>query len=340
MFAPVQLPSLPGKFEPFILTDANPGPIIDGISLKDRMDAAFAVGNANNITCMSGEKSFSGEKSHIRKFSYVPGYFIKTQRKDHFIDKTTPDTHLYRVRKANKIRKAAEKYGFSHLIAVPTKWVYKGKQEWIVLSEELPLSKRELKPYTSYAHTSNTSYDELTPEQARALSILAFETNLNDLGSHNLAFTEDRRVAIVDTEPWDRRITKDFSGVLGNRFPFDHEVLRVSRALDGTLRLKRCCSNPAAVREIMAVEKEYYKKTMIKAVMRLALGVLALLATIYIAKMAYLKICLTLSNELAKKAGVSISVCSVLFLVNKVRQSICNTWDLKNAYQESQKIKP
>src|SRR5690606_19022081 len=123
----------------------------------------------------------------------------------------SPDTHLYRVRKALKIEKIIRKYDLSSSVVVPKKYLYFHNGSWHVIAEKLSLSpdvpetnKAYWRPIV-YAGCQDlrirngltSSAKPITSSQARALTILAFEAGLTDLTLGNLFFTPEGKIAIV-----------------------------------------------------------------------------------------------------------------------------------------------
>lgn len=154
-------------------------------------------------------------------------WIFKTPRLDF---KQTPDTHLYRVLKAKKIRDYIQKNGLEEHIIVPKKFIIKnpdgsGLDSYIIVAEKMRLTDEVVKPTEEYESTlkkEDLSFDlvgqakafiegkpqkELSLEQAKALANLAF-LGYTDQTYNNVFFTPDGKVAILDTEPMHRHWKK------------------------------------------------------------------------------------------------------------------------------------
>ncbi len=90
------------------------------------------------------EKELKGKSlTKIKDYIFEGDKWIfKSARSDDLL--TTPDTHLYRVRKAEKIRSYLNKNKLTDHIAVPKKHIYWDESEnrFYVVAEKLELSKR------------------------------------------------------------------------------------------------------------------------------------------------------------------------------------------------------
>ncbi len=85
---------------------------------------------------------FQGKPLLSLKGDYIleeGNWVLKLPRKDGLL--TTPDTHLYRVRKAEKVRQYIEKNGLQQHLAVPQKYLYWHERQFYVVCEKLQLSE-------------------------------------------------------------------------------------------------------------------------------------------------------------------------------------------------------
>nr|MBA3817158.1 hypothetical protein [Parachlamydiaceae bacterium] len=134
-----------------------------------------------------------------------------------------PDTHLYRVLKAKKIRNYIQKNGLEEHIIVPQKFIIKnsstsGLCSYIVVSEKIKLSEEVIKPTDlleaeiktevnqvgqAKAFLEGKPQKELSIQQAKALAQLAF-LGYTDQTYNNVFLTTEGKVAVLDTEPMHR----------------------------------------------------------------------------------------------------------------------------------------
>jgi hypothetical protein len=267
---------------------------------------------------------------HTRKSSTIRDdsttLMVKKKRGD---IPTTEDTHLYRIRKAEKIRKYLKAKGYEEEFVVAKEYLYfdATQKVYYVVGEELPLSldcvvkpgalekknvdeshKRNLsnpllqaRPASPQSVRSIDSADEkprqfdpkllyikelrqdqratlgakqiaLTLTQAKALAELAIYTGCTDLSYNNLFYTEDHKIAIIDTEPTRRWVKKTFF----NRWIRDRGALLAQQAIRGIAQLKLSCSESETFKEVVRIERNHALWTLSKLVTKIALGCLLL----------------------------------------------------------------
>ncbi|MFY7842957.1 MAG: hypothetical protein ACOVOR_02970 [Rhabdochlamydiaceae bacterium] len=265
----ITINNLPLKFRPFLLgspsCSANIKPEIDAIFQKDLKPL---------------EKAFS---------SYIfdgGNYILKNSRQDGSL--TPPDTHLYRIRKAEKIRAYIQKNNLEDHLVVPKKYLYWHTQEekFYVVAEKMHLSKEvaslaspdlELqyrkcgKSFGQCASlSSGATQRDLTPIQAKTLAELSI-LGYTDLSYNNLYFTLDGKIAIIDTKPQKRALNKILcSGAISLLF-FDKTVLLSQQSIAGIAKLKTYVKNPIAMKKVNRVERNHVLWTMTQLVMKISL---------------------------------------------------------------------
>jgi len=187
----------------------------------------------------------------------------------------TPDTHMYRVRKAEKIRSYIEQNKLEDHIEVPKKYLYWNEKEkqFYVVAEKMNLSSEVGTPasedfesrWKSVAHicggqaqslANNARKRSLTPTQAKALAELSI-LGYTDLTYNNLYFTLDGKVAILDTEPIKRPLKK----MVKSSFFFflfgDKGSMLSSQSLGGIAKLKSYIDTPEALQAVEKVERNH-----------------------------------------------------------------------------------
>lgn len=144
----------------------------------------------------------------------VPGYLFKKYNNDKPAKKQILN-YMRRVEGARLLRAFITKHGFSRVVA-PRKWLYELPADfparYLVVAQKLDLSS-----------DTDHHYDRIDSEQVRELAtILYYFRGLNSTAA-NLPFTEEGRVAFIDTERWANG--KDFLRKVGDRLPSDQRKL-------------------------------------------------------------------------------------------------------------------
>ena len=248
----VDIKNLPPKFQSFLI-----GSPTCPAKIKDEIDAIF-------------QQPLKPLKNYI----FDAGkWVLKLGRTDEFA--TTPDTHLYRVRKAEKIRSYIHKNNLDAHIAVPRKYLYWNttQKQFYVVAEKMNLSPEVPTPASldieaafkeggpsvggqMQALANNAPKRSLTPAQAKALAELSV-LGYTDLTYNNLYFTQDGKVAIIDTEPVKRSLKK----MTKSSFLFfllgDKRSLLSKQSIAGIAKLKLYIDNPTALQAVQRVEKNH-----------------------------------------------------------------------------------
>ncbi len=247
--------NLPTKLRRFLIGDLT----CDCPSkLKDTIDAKF---QQESLTPLKSTYIWDGGE-----------YVIKGQNADGRL--TTADTHLYRVLKAEKIRSYLNKNDLNKYVAVPKKFIYFHEKEkkFYVVAEKMNLSREVAKP-ASTEIAYNFKQDNLSGGQAKALHDGAEQRSLTSiqaktlaelsilgytaLSYNNLYFTQEGKVAIIDTEPKKRRLKKAFNSSYFWFLFGDKGALLSQQSIAGIAKLKLYTDNPFALKAIQKVERTH-----------------------------------------------------------------------------------
>lgn len=219
-------------------------------------------------------------------------WILKLGRTDGLL--TTEDTHLYRVRKAEKIRVYIHNHNLENALVVPHKYLYwhPQEQQFYVVSEKLDLSDevatpRDLNTENAFKATALLGVEgqvqaldqgkpqrELTPDQAEALAQLSIQAGYTDLTYNNMFFTKDGKVAIIDTEPVKRGLKKM---VANNKIAYllaDKRAWLAQQSIAGIAKLKSSCHDLIALRKVEKVERGHVLWNITILVGKIALSVL------------------------------------------------------------------
>lgn len=229
------------------------------------------------------QQAVSENKPYITTSDALPGYIIKQQRTDGLESRIAPDALLYRLRKAEKIRRFLEKEN-NNLIAVPQKFLYydNHRGQWYLIAEK----------FTNLKETPDT---EPPLQVLETLAKLAFETGLEDMHRGNIQHSPTQvsvgikinKWCIVDTEPLSRSAKKMIRSKPFSRIWLDTPSLRIFFALQqvemllGNRNYGRLVQNPTQeeVSAVNDVKREYlqayFKNSATKAA-RLILAAAAL----------------------------------------------------------------
>jgi hypothetical protein len=271
-------------------------------------------------------------------------WIIKKGRTDGL--ETTPDTHLYRIRKAVKIQKYIQSKGLEQHIMVPKKFLYWHEKEsqFYVICEKVALSTEVPMPTSDYEKAIGSSMylaggqvaalaagsprRALTPIQAKAMAELSF-LGYTDLTYNNQYFTLDGRVAIIDTEPHKRGLKKQFASSKIIFFLGDKSALLAQQSIAGIAKLKLYCSNPNALREVEKVEKKHVLWSIAKLIGKIAVGCLIMyftpgvVALLPIGAVAIASLKITIMTILSiKMLFLSLNVLSVYYIWKKSHQGL------------------
>lgn len=273
------LSTLPPKFRPYVLGSAQcsapPG-------TKEAIDAVFT----QPLISLKGNYIFD-----------VGNWVLKLNRTDGI--PATEDSFLYRVRKAEKLRRHIQQNGLQNDLVVPQKFLYwhETQHRFYVVSQKIDLSSDVVQP-TKEAHDAYKAFPKdaidqiggqfkslltgiptqrpLTPLQAKGLAELAV-LGYTDQSYNNVFFTRDGKVAIIDTEPVKRLAKKKVFQSKVWAWLWDKGFLKAQHTLTGLAKLKGDCSDPLALKEVEKVEKKHVLWSIAKLVAKIA--IVALLFT-------------------------------------------------------------
>jgi len=125
--------------------------------------------------------------------------------------------YMHRVEGSRLLRTFIAEHGFTRVVA-PKKWLYElpssFPERYLVVAEKLDLVSRV---------ATDRAYARIGKEQTRELAtVLYYFRGLNSTAA-NLPYTEDDKIAFVDTERWHH--DKDYLHRVGERLPADRRVL-------------------------------------------------------------------------------------------------------------------
>ncbi|MBA2369674.1 MAG: hypothetical protein H0V82_11710 [Candidatus Protochlamydia sp.] len=259
---------LPSKFHPYLLGHPS-----CASNLKEEIDQLFQA----PLTPLKGNYIFTAGR-----------WIIKGKRSDGLC--TTEDTHIYRISKAEKIRRYISENHLENHLVVPQKFLYwnNGDRKFYVICEKLNLSQEVAQPESSviaaqYAGESQSAGGQckalaegfpqrsLTIEQAKALANISI-LGLTDLSYNNAFFTTDGKFALLDTEPQKRSLMKKtfseshFGYWMGNK-----DSVKAQQTIAGIAKLKTYCRDEAARREIEKIENRHFLWNSAKIVGKIAM---------------------------------------------------------------------
>ena len=164
------------------------------------------------------DKMMCGRHKRIR------GYVFK-KFNDSF-PKSQIENYMRRIEGARLLRSFIADRGFVHVTA-PKKWLYElpraFDERYLVIAERLDLQDKE---------DTEKRYERIeVPQLIELATILYYFRGLNSTLS-NLPFTEDRKIAFVDTERWDN--DKEYLEKLRDRIP--RERRRQAKAVYSELK--------------------------------------------------------------------------------------------------------
>lgn len=255
-------------------------------------------------------------------------WYIKTVRKGSCL--TTPDTHLYRVRKALKVNAYIERNGLQDSLVVPEKYLYWNDKtkEFVTVAPSLDLSDEVAAPVNKEVESKmkiaglteggqavvlylDNPQRKITAKQAKALADLSF-LGCTDWSYNNLFFDKQGRIAVIDTEPQKRAMTKySYQGIMSFLFG-NRSAWKLNNALAGTAKLKQVCGGEA-LKEIEKVERKQVLWHTAKMVAKIAIVCMA----IYAVPAAVALLALTgIAATVIKAAATTLLACKAICLVN------------------------
>jgi len=145
----------------------------------------------------------------------APGYIFKKYNNDRETKKQVSN-YMHRVEGSRLLRAFIAERGFQHVVA-PRKWLCElpdFPEPYLVVAERLDLVSRD---------ETFEAYDRIDKDQTRELAtILYYFRGLNSTAA-NLPFTEDGKIAFIDTERWHH--DKDLMRKVGDRLPKDRRKI-------------------------------------------------------------------------------------------------------------------
>jgi hypothetical protein len=144
------------------------------------------------------------------------GYLFKKYNNDKDGDDQIRN-YMRRIEGARLLRRFIEERGFTRVVA-PRKWLYELPRDfperYLLVVEKLDLLATD---------ETARAYHRIGKDQTRELAtVLYYFRGLNSTAA-NLPFTEDGRVAFIDTERWSN--DKDYLRKVGERMPSDRRDL-------------------------------------------------------------------------------------------------------------------
>ena len=270
----ITVETLPNKFYPYLL--GHPKCSVSG---SDKLHGEVA-------------RPFREPHTELTRNVFRAGdYIFKSKNMDRV---TTSDTHLYRIRKAEKIQKFIKANSLHDCVTVPEKYLYGDptNREIYTVSRVQQLSTEVAQPTDSFgeilriggeslpgqvkAFREGAPQRELTPKQAQTLARLAFATGYTDLTYNNTYFTADNKIAIIDTEPQKRSFVKSNMKTIFFKVFGDRGSMHTQQAIAGAAKLKLICSNPLALKEVEKVEKKEALWGIAKLVAKIGLAILVI----------------------------------------------------------------
>ena len=254
---------------------------------------------------------------------------------------TTPDTHLYRIRKAEKIRTYLHRNHLENDLMVPEKYLYWNENEkrFYAVAKKVPLSDEVVKPIPEFessleagapilggqaqAFVDGKQQRALTLVQAKALAELCV-LGYTDLSYNNFFFTVDGKVAIIDTEPHKRALKKaTFNSKIGYWLG-DKGSMLAQQAISGMARLKLVCTDPSALKEVEKIEQKHALWSMTKLIGKIAVGILIIYGALYALPRLSIN---AMVIKVLKVTAVAIAILKVLILTLNML-SIKKVWSL------------
>lgn len=266
--------TLSSKFDSQILNKATEP---EKRELKRKLDDIFSKTKGYILGVWNGFNSLTPERRYIVEHPELPGWVIKGPRS---YGEVTPDTHIYRVRKALRINNIIKKYGFTEVV-VPEKYLYQYKNEWVVVAKKLNLDPHAKIILTNFNPIYDT-YNPLNPKAAKELAIICFEGRFDDLKENNLLYSIDGRIALVDTEPFNRISRKNISW-WDKIWPSTKFIQDFTNGMLNTERLYKLCDTSQARMEVRKVQEEMLSKNVAQLVVYTVLPVLLSLGTLFTA---------------------------------------------------------
>src|ERR1700751_1507096 len=155
-------------------------------------------------------------KIMVGRHKSFPGYVFKKYSNDKPEEKQRLN-YMRRIEGARLLRAFIAEHDFEHVVA-PQKWLYELPQDfparYLVVAEGLDLASDD---------EAWRNYGRISEEQTYELATVLYCFRGLNSSAANLPFTEDGRIAFIDTERWAN--DKDFLRKVGDRLPRDRREL-------------------------------------------------------------------------------------------------------------------
>lgn len=196
--------SIPAKFNSSVINNFSDSELIGSLrAAKQNLDKIYANQEtmaANSQAVFNSQLGFIGlgDKSHVVTHPEIPRWVFKYKRSD---EVSAPDQHIYRVRKADKIRKMKLEG-----VMVPVKFLYKlPNGEFIVLAEKVEIVDKWQEVKIDMGNGKFMDWGKerkkLTPKQAKQIVHIIFRANATDLTPANIEFNSKGQIVLPDLEP-------------------------------------------------------------------------------------------------------------------------------------------
>ncbi len=271
--------ALPVKFNNLILNFANTVGT-SSHALHVQVKEAFRKEIASyfwGLFSMERDPSYSKKenKDHVRVYSKLDKWLIKGARHDLQVGS---DTHIYRVRKAQKIQRVISNHGLQGQVVVPKKHLYYTNNEWYVVAQKLDLLESN-----NWLNIPGKVDSRVTAHQAQIVARIAIECCITDLHGGNIVLSKDNKIAFIDTEPLERQLMQPIKKSIWTKlWLVNKNDVKFYLGLQGTSIFKRCLDNQQAIRAVKKVELEYVKKYTLTNVLKVAACFAAFILVSYI----------------------------------------------------------
>lgn len=142
----------------------------------------------------------------------APGCLFKKYNNDK-PGKKQIKNYMRRIEGARLLRSFIAEHGFQHIEA-PCKWLYElpesFPERYLIVADKLDLLDDD---------ASLRKYDRIREDQMRELATALYYFRGLNSWTKNLPFTEDGKIAFIDTERWHR--DKDYLRAIGDHLPSD-----------------------------------------------------------------------------------------------------------------------
>lgn len=181
-------------------------PVLRDLFTDPKMFASFDRFRAAGFRLVDHSETKIMTGSHKR----LRGYLIKKYNDDRS-GKEQLRNYMHRIEGARLLRSFITENKFRHVVA-PQKFLYElpasFPERHLVIAEKFDLVSRR---------DTERAYERLDREQGRELAVILFYFRGLNSTAANLPFTEDGKIAFIDTERWHH--DKDLLRKVGDRLP-------------------------------------------------------------------------------------------------------------------------